>query len=90
MFLFESRISPAPTPKATPTSPPPPPSASPPAPQLKYSLHSRQFVLPDAPVEAAICIFLQYFKKKVRVVQYMYRFVPYSTVPYHDRIGTIL
>ena len=52
----------------------------------KKTLHFRQFVLPDAPVEAAICIFLQYFKKKVRMV------VWYSTVTvlvqYYTRIGT--
>ena len=57
MFLFESRTSPpapAPTPKTTTTSPSIPPLASPPAPHPNYPLHSRQFVLPDAPVEAAM------------------------------------
>ncbi len=59
MFLFESRISPAPTPKTTTPSPSTPPQASPPTPHPKYSLHSRQFVLSDAPVIATIFPLLQ-------------------------------
>ncbi len=51
-FFFERRISPTPDTHAVAAAPPAPATASAPAPQPKDPLHSRDYFLPDTPVEA--------------------------------------